>query len=238
MSPYYQSVLLFLSSFLLASASELDYDGWLQIRLSHALSSKTQSDFTERGNITVSSIRSGSFVITQPALTAVDQNKLLKLAANNHKYLLRATIKTSTGSETSFLASILACNLVGSDLQDSIHVWLDSTGEPVAVNILAKGPCVQDSRGSFNNKFMTDVEIRYPDGGPAPDTFSYIQKIEKEKQARESGDAKYNNKTFFAKYWMYIVPAVIFFVLSSATNPDAAGGGNGGGGGAAAIQRQ
>jgi len=227
---HYRALLTFLNLCLLASASELDYDGWLQIRLSHALNAKPQPEFTDRGNITVSSIRSGSSIITQPALNAVDINDLLALAVNNDKYRLKATIKTSTGSETTFLASTLACNLIGSGLQDFIHVWLDSTGEPVAVNILSKGPCVQTTKGFAVDKFMTDVQIKYPDGGPAPDTFTYIQKLEREKQARESGEVK-DNRSFFAKYWMYIVPALVVFVLSSATNPDAGGGGG-------AVQRQ
>lgn len=55
---------------------------------------------------------------------------------------------------------------------------------------------------------MTQVEIKYPDGGPTPDTFTYIQKLEREKQARESGEVK-DNRSFFAKYVSFL------FIFSS-----------------------
>lgn len=47
--------------------------------------------------------------------------------------------------------------------------------------------------------WTTDTKIQYPDGGPVPDTATYIQKLEREKQARESGEVK-DNRSFFAKY--------------------------------------
>ncbi|KAG8327049.1 ER membrane protein complex subunit 10 [Homalodisca vitripennis] len=56
-----------------------------------------------------------------------------------------------------------------------------------------------------------------------PDTAAYIQKLEREREARERGDVK-DNRSFLAKYWIYIVPVVIFAVLSGASTPEAGGG--------------
>lgn len=91
----------------------------------------------------------------------------------------------------------LQCNLLGSNLDDVLYVWLDSAAEPVAINLISQGPCSTEM--PFVKMWNTDVQVRYPDGGPIPDTATYIQKLEREKQARESGEHK-DNRSFFAKY--------------------------------------
>ncbi|KAJ8675990.1 hypothetical protein QAD02_011776 [Eretmocerus hayati] len=236
MDVHYSLFITLLSLFSFTLASELDYDGWLQVRLMHSFQNSPTPQFKERGNITISSIRSSAAVIVQPSLSEADVKKLKALASNSGKYQLKAIVKTSSSSETTFLSSVLACNLLGSNLKDVLYVWLDSTAEPVAVNLVSRGPCSSEDPTTLN--WTTDVNIKYPDGGLAPDTAPYIQKLEREKLARESGEVK-DNRSFFAKYWMYIVPALIFFVLTSATNPEAgAPGGGGGGGGGAGAQRQ
>lgn len=82
-------------------------------------------------------------------------------------------------------------------MEDTINLWLDSMAEPVAVNLVSRGPCTLDS--PMAQTWMTEVQVKYPDGGPVPDTATYIQKLEREKQARESGEIK-DNRSFFAKY--------------------------------------
>lgn len=59
--------------------------------------------------------------------------------------------------------------------------------------------------------------------GPQPDTAAFIQKVEQEKLAKQRGETK-DNRSFFAKYWMYIVPVVIILAMNSA-NPEAGQGG-------------
>ncbi|XP_054084882.1 ER membrane protein complex subunit 10 isoform X1 [Zeugodacus cucurbitae] len=67
--------------------------------------------------------------------------------------------------------------------------------------------------------FNTDVLIRHTEMAPFPDTTSFIQKLEREREARERGDVR-DNRGFFAKYWMYIVPVVLLVFISGATNQD------------------
>jgi len=50
---------------------------------------------------------------------------------------------------------------------------------------------------------------------PSPDITTYLQRIEEEKRARQHG-ASQDNRSFFSKYWMYIVPAVIFLLVTNA----------------------
>lgn len=59
----------------------------------------------------------------------------------------------------------------------------------------------------------------------SPDTATFIQKIEREREARDRGEVK-DNRGFFAKYWMYIVPVAILVLVSGVTSPE--GGGAGG----------
>lgn len=87
--------------------------------------------------------------------------------------------------------------MLGSDLEDIITVWLDSAAEPIAVSISSLGPCALDN--PFTNMWTTNVVVRYPDGGPIPDTAMYIQKLEREREARERGETK-DNRSFLAKY--------------------------------------
>ncbi|KOC68501.1 ER membrane protein complex subunit 10 [Habropoda laboriosa] len=205
--------------------NELDYDGWLHLKLLHAFNNEPNPIFIERGNITVSSVRSGAPVVGQKGLLQPDISELQNLARHNGKYRLMAVARTSSSSEITFLTSVPACYLLGSDLEDVITIWLDSAAEPIAISISSPGPCIMDR--PFTNMWTTNVIVKYPDGGPIPDTATYIQKLEREREARERGEAK-DNRSIFAKYWMYIVPALIFVVLSSATNPEAGGaaGGN------------
>ncbi|CAK9801154.1 ER membrane protein complex subunit 10 [Anthophora quadrimaculata] len=212
------SLLISISS--LVRGSELDYDGWLHLRLWHAFNDEAEPIFIERGNITISSVRSGASVVGQNGLLQPHISELKNLAKNNGKYKLKAVARTSSGNEIPFLTSVPACYLLGSDLEDVITIWLDTAAEPIVVSISSPGPCSTES--PFTNMWTTNVIVKYPDGGPVPDTATYIRKLEREREARERGEAK-DNRSFLARYWMYIVPALIFVVLSSATNPEAGG---------------
>ncbi|XP_043251141.1 ER membrane protein complex subunit 10 [Colletes gigas] len=216
------SLLISVSS--LARGSELDYDGWLQLRLWHAFNDEPEPIYIERGNVTVSSVRSGASVVGQNGLLQPHINELKNLAKNDGKYRLKAVARTSSGNEITFLTSVPACYLLGSDLEDVITIWLDSAAEPIVVSQTSPGPCSLES--PFTNMWTTNVIVKYPDGGPVPDTATYIQKLVREREARERGEAK-DNRPYLSRYWMYIFLAFIFIVLSSATNPEAGGAAGG-----------
>uniref|UniRef100_A0A1I7XVE2 ER membrane protein complex subunit 10 n=1 Tax=Heterorhabditis bacteriophora TaxID=37862 RepID=A0A1I7XVE2_HETBA len=54
---------------------------------------------------------------------------------------------------------------------------------------------------------------------PSPDTQAFVLKMEKERKARQHG-AEQDNRSFLTKYWMYIVPVVLFMVVSNALSPE------------------
>ncbi|XP_078053286.1 ER membrane protein complex subunit 10 [Augochlora pura] len=221
----YLFINLLVSASLFVHGSELDYDAWIQLRLWHALNDDPEPIYLERGNITVPSVRSGVSVVGQNGLLTVHTHELVELAKHDGKYRLKAVARTPSGSEMTFLTSVPACYLIGSDLEDIITIWLDSLGEPIAVTQTSPGPCSTETP-LVTSMWTTDVLVKYPDGGPVPDTATYILKVEREREARERGEAK-DNRPYLSRYWMYIFLIFIFIVLTAATNPEAAGGSGG-----------
>lgn len=78
----------------------------------HALNDNSIPHFTERGNITVSSIKNGVSSIAQAGLDPSQLTAIKTLAHNDHKYRLKAVIRTSSGSESTFLTSVPAVSLI------------------------------------------------------------------------------------------------------------------------------
>jgi hypothetical protein len=78
------------------------------LRLWHAFNDDPVPEFTERGNITVSSVRSGASVVGQNGLLPPQINALKSLAERDGKYRLKAVARTSSGSEITFLSSVPA----------------------------------------------------------------------------------------------------------------------------------
>lgn len=72
-------------------------------------------------------------------------------------------------------------------------------------------------------EFSTVVSLKAVEPAPTPDTAGFIQKVEKEREARDRGETV-DNRSFLSKYWMYIVPAVILLLISGVTNPDSQAG--------------
>ncbi|CAH1155135.1 unnamed protein product [Phaedon cochleariae] len=212
-----------LSSLVLILASNLEHDGSATIRLQHSLTLDRNQQWVERGNISIYSLRLGQAVVKQNPLTPQEQKQLQDLAVSNKLYQVRSVVTTDEGSERSFISTVKACMLAESELDDRLSVSLDYTGRIIAVSLVvaSKSTC----EGAFVpldklKEFTTSVYVRQAETGPIPDTATFIQKLEREREAKEKGETK-DNRSFFAKYWMYIVPLLIFMAISSASNPDA-----------------
>ena len=77
-----------------------------------------------------------------------------------------------------------------------------------------------DISSNLNNlNFKTKVAMQHMENGPVPDTAAFIQKVEEEKRKVETGEVK-DNRSFLAKYWMYIVPVVLFMAINGAASPE------------------
>ncbi|KAF5298590.1 hypothetical protein FQR65_LT09685 [Abscondita terminalis] len=209
-----------------AQASNIEYDGYVHISLQHALISSDSPVFTERGNVTIQSLRTGSSTVQQKPLTQSEKIKLRDLSAANRFYQLKSVVTSSDESQVTFISTIKACMLVESELSDILSVSLDYSGKVITVTLAVASTSTCEGAVVPIDKlkeFSTSVFVRHTENGPVPDTASYIQKLEREREAKERGEVK-DNRSFLAKYWMYIVPVIIIMVLSSAANPDGAGG--------------
>ncbi|XP_013185636.2 ER membrane protein complex subunit 10 [Amyelois transitella] len=198
----------------------IDYDGWLNIKIEHKLN--CEEDYCTRGNIALKSIRTGTSVIEQKPFTKQHIEELKEIADYDGFYTIRTLVTSAENKETEFLSSVKARAFLESGLSDVINAWVLPNGAVTVVsfqvaNISRTLQYETNERYAVNSNFY----LRYVDQAPVPDTTSYIQKLEREREAREKGDLK-DNRSFLAKYWMYIVPIAIFVMISGATNPEPA----------------
>ncbi|CAL2047745.1 unnamed protein product [Caenorhabditis brenneri] len=158
-------------------------------------------------------------------------------------YSVRAKSSTQPGQK--FLTTNDPCLFLHSNL---FHVfWLSISQDKQQLHTITLFPDTvgwrNDEEGKYNSLGRTckdrapaasaEAESGTPKGVVhvvgestlvSPDTASFVQKLEREKRAKQHG-ADADNRSFLAKYWMYIVPVVIFAMISSAVNPEAQGEG-------------
>lgn len=200
--------------------------GAYEIKLLHYLENSNFS--TERGVVEVHNTDTSDVTFKQNPLNAVDIKKLQELADRDDFYRLDVVVQQKNRNDITVSTFAKACAMVESRLQDTFNVYLDHNGLVVGVSLspnenLCYGSQLTDSKQAH---FRSKMYFFAPENGPVPDTLSYIQKIEREKEAREKGGPK-DNRSFLAKYWMYLVPLVIFFAVSGAASNEGQSGGGG-----------
>ncbi len=215
--------------------------GQVVLQVEHSLDGG--DSFSPRGTLTLHSLRSGSATFAQdtPSPEQVRQMRSLCDGKAGGLYLLRMT-QQGQGSVHRAVAD--ACGMLDSGLNDVFTVHLDWRSQVVGVSVATppppapSKPNLTGSGGarekksaasppvSLDSGFRTKVSVQAMESGPQPDTAAFVQRQEQEKLAKQRGETK-DNRSFFAKYWMYIVPVVIVMLMSSA-NPEAQGGGGGG----------
>lgn len=153
--------------------------------------------FTPRGSITIHSLRSGSVTVQQNDLKQSEKDALQALCDAGNLYLLRIINSLSEGS-TSFRSATDACNLINTGLADLFTIQLDWRQK--LVSIFLSTPSLQNKVPLTTlSGFKSKVYIQNMESGPAPDTASFIQRLEEEKMAKQRGETK-DNRSFFAKY--------------------------------------
>jgi len=141
---------------------------------------------------------------------------------------------------------VRACALFDAALNDRVTIHLGQGADVIGISLLAFPPHTvgqinQESRLPHHGcsirqpedldendvadrlmQWSTEVGVSHMTQGPAPDTLTFVQKMEREAAERAKGQQA-DNRSFFAKYWMYIVPAVILLVMQSAAVPPEGG---------------
>ncbi|XP_068672031.1 ER membrane protein complex subunit 10-like [Montipora foliosa] len=180
--------------------------------------------FQPRGSIFVKNLKSlsGTFSQREP-LSPHDIDSLRGLASRNGYYRIRLQAKSmqesGSGLDNSVTTVVKACALFTSQLTETITLSLDNAGHLYGVGLIVpdKGCHLKTlnwESATLPPYFNTSVSVVLQATGQLPDTQTYIQKLERERRDKATGKTQ-DNRSFLAKYWMYIVPVVIVMMLSS-----------------------
>ncbi|XP_045599028.2 ER membrane protein complex subunit 10 [Procambarus clarkii] len=187
-------------------------DGQLTLVVEDALDGGPNPAFFPRSTIHVRSVKSGNAVVTHTRQWTPElENKLRALAENDELYRMRVFHK---GAEDKGYVSTFtrACQIYESGLSETVSMMVDSAGTSVVgVGLIPPvGVCRGEPPEIALVQHNTTVIIRSPTPAPVPDTATYIEKLEAMKNEKAEGK---DNRSFLAKYWMYIVPVVLIMVL-------------------------
>lgn len=196
------------------------------VDLYHKFGSGDKQQFSLRGSITVrpkTEYRPAqvSWIGQQTKLTQEDLRALKEAADSDDFYYLRSTVrakKDSAKESTKTTQTVIkACSLYNSKLIDYLIVNLSPFGDFLGLNVYTEDPYCSNlytqlapEDASFNTSLTVDLGAL----GPQPDTATYIRRLEEERQNKLK-EGKEDNRSFFAKYWIYIVPAVVILMMFS-----------------------
>nr|A7E2M3.1 RecName: Full=ER membrane protein complex subunit 10; Flags: Precursor [Danio rerio]AAI50421.1 Zgc:171980 protein [Danio rerio] len=215
-------------------AVDTDFSGF-SVPLEHSFEVDDVPRFRLRGALQFRGGRENSVYLSQNQLSEKDRNTLKDVAAVDGLYRIRVprvSLQVDRQTERQYegylTAFVRACALVESHLSDVITLHTDVSGYVIGISIVTiPGSCrgieVEDEVDL--EVFNTTISVMAPVTAPVPETAPYIERMEMEMEKK--GKNPQEQKSFFAKYWMYIVPLVLFLMMSGAQ--DQSGGGAGGG---------
>ncbi|XP_041366161.1 ER membrane protein complex subunit 10-like [Gigantopelta aegis] len=223
-------VLIIICIFCEITATDDEFEGSRALTVEHSLDADSHSSYTKRGTIFVQSLKGNKAKFTQNSGLSSDQKKELKdLASSDGLYRIRVAVRDSdkqTPDKNYVSTFTKACYIYESALNDQLTVNFDPAGEILGISIsTSANSCVGAEVTSANlSNWKTMVEVFQTVSGPTPDTQSYIDKLKREDAEKTKGQQG-DNRSFFGKYWMYIVPFVIIMMVMSSAEPQAQGGG-------------
>jgi len=198
----------------------------LKLHLSYGIGySMEEVEFKPRGSITVRNFKGPKYTVQQEKIPVEELKKLEEMARQDAYYFLSVSIKYPSGEKT-FSTFAPVKSVVDSGLSDVVSIHLVPSGEIFSISYSMSVNNFMSQQNGIRHQvprsqqYNTTVLVHSGENGPVPDTAPYLEKLEMEKLARERGDEGRDNRSFLAKYWMYIVPVALLVLLSGASNPE------------------
>ncbi|GBP59535.1 General transcription factor II-I repeat domain-containing protein 2 [Eumeta japonica] len=117
-----------------------------------------------------------------------------ELAQDDSFYIVRTLVTSSDVKDMEFISSIKAQAYLDNGLSDVINTWVNHNGAVAAINFqVANSTSAYDYESHPEYRLNSNFFLRHVEQAPVPDTASYIQKLEREREAREKGDLKDNS---------------------------------------------
>lgn len=158
-------------------------------------------------------------LVNQQELTDLDLKTLEEASQKGDTYYLKAVHRQKKGDEVVPLRTtqtiVKTCSLYTANLVDFLTVNLSPSNDFISVNLFTNDhECVGQIPDNLSTKFNTTVLVNSGVVGPIPDTATYIKRLEEER-LNKAKEGKEDNRSFLAKYWIYIVPAAIILMIFS-----------------------
>eukprot|EP00053_Salpingoeca_punica_P020482 m.211697 g.211697 ORF g.211697 m.211697 type:complete len:235 (-) comp18744_c0_seq1:149-853(-) len=200
------------------AVEEEEVEGPVTCEIEHAFG---DGPFTKRGSLQLKSA-SSQFASLDQQLPESFGDQLYELAKADGLYRVR--VRQASGANV--LASVRACALYASGARDKLVVHVDSAGHVQSVNVVL--PTQQCDVATMKKKQLqpkTSVVISRPSAGPEPFLEDYVKELERRQNPQRAAE---ENQSFLGKYWMYILPLVLYTLMSGGGQQAPAGGAAGG----------
>eukprot|EP00794_Sanderia_malayensis_P018262 gene18262-20082_t len=195
--------------------------------LQHAFGTGAEASFSPRGSIVFKTLRTSmASLAREVTLTQEEYDKLDELVRNDGIYRIRSPAKIGDSfdkEDVPYVSTFVkACHLVYSNLAEIITVSIDNSGSVIGISLRTeKKECPQDIDAKMDTvrTFNTTINVQLQTAGAGPETQAFIRRIEKEEADKLAGKDK-DNRSFLAKYWMYILPVVFIFMMAGQQEPE------------------
>lgn len=191
-----------------------------------------QHSFIDRGliHITFASANSNRATVKfEPESIELNEQQLIDLQqtiARNGLYRIRVRAATNQSNEENgwIVASTRACSLISSAFHDQITLHFDINGRLIAVNLNTPiAQCSNEKSSAVKQAtLLSKGAISLGRSGIKPQNVrARLQpgEMSPNSVANES-TKKEEEQSFFAKYWMYIVPFMVFVLVQAFLAPE------------------